>query len=733
MNHRFVLTWSAAQLIFAIGQKDTDLKTTCLLQQGVARGRELHSNEVEAGSHSEYLRNALMMVRELASNVTAWDTDLSQAERNSLDLIRSFIADLEESAVNSHDEDQREVNRAKDLIVDCAKATKTSLTEDVTPLKNIMIGSRKDHGTCRTSEGGCQRSQNKHCLEWESYRKTNVPSECAGVDFKDKMATDVKATKLDMEQCLRDLQPYYLKHIPCWQYKECVDGFAPLCDTNQTKFERDFCDYNRQLRGTCQAQTDCRQKHIAFRDETHTDVGVNEAARKADYTTAKKVLCFFKVFEANNTNKSAILQGCEKLAVNTAQLSITYPDVPAAETCVVEDKEPCSNGWEDAEYKAKGWHDDVTLLDCKPCLIPTPAPTPPPPSVWGGTNPDMWLIADDFDETQNQWPNRGNAGGRIDNVVRSGKLVSVVESGHGAAAKITAVKGTTATSINLEKLIKSNEDTMCSLTRYTGGRRGRILNGGGNWLWGHWGGRAGIAHTQRWITSHGHNIQPVDNWVVMCGQATNILANGKTMGNGQSWQMPSGGDVQVNRGGCCGGEKSDFEIAEIMVWHSKIHDMKAASQYLLDSLQGPKAPTTTTTPGTGVATNDGYLFETCIQDCGTTSKGVAGNRVCDDKQKGVDDPKKCPVWCKGMGYKKFMLACPSGGTTECWCCNSVDKANGGKDHELLDTSECTGGAMTSGLNGNQNSQCSGTPRNTFIVDGYYLGGWCRGALYHTGL
>jgi len=372
MNQHFVLVLSAVQLILASGQADTELKSSCLLQTGAAREQPLAMNHGEdVVSRPEYLRNALVMVRELASNVTAWDTDLSQSERNSLDVIKQFITDLFQSAANSHDEDQREVNRARDLIGDCASTAKTSLTNDVQPLKNIMQGSRQDHNTCRTSEGGCQTHQNQACAEWEAYRKSNTPTECAGVAFKAHMGTQVESTKLDMEQCLRDLQPYYLKHIPCWQYKGCVDGFAPLCDNNQTKFERDFCGYSSQLSYTCQAQIDCRERHIKFRDDTHADVVVNEAARKADYTTGKKVLCYFKVFEAKNPNKSAILQGCDKLTVDTSKLDITYPGTPAPNPCVVEAEEPCTTGWVDAEYKSKKWLKDVTLTDCEPCPPPT--------------------------------------------------------------------------------------------------------------------------------------------------------------------------------------------------------------------------------------------------------------------------------------------------------------------------------------------------------------------------
>merc|ERR1711988_946131 len=127
---------------------------------------------------------------------------------------------------------------------------------------------------------------------------------------------------------------------------------------------------------------------------------------------------------------------------------------------------------------------------------------------------------------------------------------------------------------------------------------------------------------------------------------------------------------------------------------------------------------------------DGFALQTCVQDCGTTSSGVKGNRVCDDTYTHVSDPKECPKWCKSKGtYSKFMLAWPTQSKTECWCCNTLDKADGGVDHEKLALSECAGGKKTSGLNGNSNGGCSGTPKGTFIKDGFLLGGWCTGAVY----
>merc|ERR1719422_1827860 len=101
MIHKVVVVIVAVQLGLATGQEDTQLTTGCLLQREATRDRPLHLNDDEAqvGAHAEYLRNALVMVKELASNVTKWDTNLSKVERDALGLIKDFIDDLKKSAI----------------------------------------------------------------------------------------------------------------------------------------------------------------------------------------------------------------------------------------------------------------------------------------------------------------------------------------------------------------------------------------------------------------------------------------------------------------------------------------------------------------------------------------------------------------------------------------------------------------------------------------------------------
>ena len=76
------------------------------------------------------------------------------------------------------------------------------------------------------------------------------------------------------------------------------------------------------------------------------------------------------------------------------------------------------------------------------------------------------------------------------------------------------------------------------------------------------------------------------------------------------------------------------------------------------------------------------------------------------------------------------MACPRAGAFECWCCNDLDENSAGR-HSLIPTQECSGGELTSGVNENRQDHCSGFSGadDGYVLDGYYLGGHCRAAIY----
>lgn len=156
-----------------------------------------------------------------------------------------------------------------------------------------------------------------------------------------------------------------------------------------------------------------------------------------------------------------------------------------------------------------------------------------------------------------------------------------VDAVHGPVI-VGYVRGDTASEFAFGRILAIPVFTICSLTRYTGAVKGRILNGDGglNWLHGHWSGRAGVALYGSWRTASDNNVSPVTDWVNSCGQngAPNLV-----LVNGVERQTASGGvsgvSVGVNRGTA---ETSEWGVAEVITWDRALNagEMAGSSAYV---------------------------------------------------------------------------------------------------------------------------------------------------------
>ena len=105
---------------------------------------------------------------------------------------------------------------------------------------------------------------------------------------------------------------------------------------------------------------------------------------------------------------------------------------------------------------------------------------------------NAWYCPGAFDIASGTWQ---DCSGNGNTATLSGSgLAELRSAGHLAPSEVLALSGTTSSVIAFGPVIKT-EFTVCSATRYTGGAKGRILNGGGaNWFHGHHGGKAGVAY-----------------------------------------------------------------------------------------------------------------------------------------------------------------------------------------------------------------------------------------------
>ena len=184
------------------------------------------------------------------------------------------------------------------------------------------------------------------------------------------------------------------------------------------------------------------------------------------------------------------------------------------------------------------------------------------------------------------WP---SAVGKFTAKPTRGTVTTVTTTGFGSKGPVRAVQGTTASSYAFGNIL-TDRYTICSITRYTGGNRRRILTGSrANWLHGHWNGGAGIAHYDGWIGSSGNQMKSPDDWVIMCGTSQSVLVHGKKIVTRNN-HIAGNQNVVINAG-AQSGEKSDWAVAEIITWNRGLSEkeLQAANNYLHTVIGGNRA------------------------------------------------------------------------------------------------------------------------------------------------
>uniref|UniRef100_A0A6C0I9H7 Bulb-type lectin domain-containing protein n=1 Tax=viral metagenome TaxID=1070528 RepID=A0A6C0I9H7_9ZZZZ len=163
--------------------------------------------------------------------------------------------------------------------------------------------------------------------------------------------------------------------------------------------------------------------------------------------------------------------------------------------------------------------------------------------------------------------------------------------GYGATADIPYIYGSTTSKVTWPTGSIPSNFTICSITRYTGGTRQRLLTStSGNWLHGHWSSNSGVCYYEGWLTSYVPGFS--DNWIITCGKnngtaPNNILVNGSVKG---TISGGSGGQhaMTINNGGF--GEVSDWAFSHVFIWDQILTDNElriisnGLSQYLADGV-----------------------------------------------------------------------------------------------------------------------------------------------------
>ncbi|CAE7226203.1 unnamed protein product, partial [Symbiodinium pilosum] len=168
----------------------------------------------------------------------------------------------------------------------------------------------------------------------------------------------------------------------------------------------------------------------------------------------------------------------------------------------------------------------------------------------------------------------GNLRGRV----TKGGVSRKVESGHGARKPVAYLAGSTGAGYDFGRIMK-RDYSICSISRYTGRNKRRILQAGHpNFLHGHWAHRAGVAHYGTWVTSHEGPAS--EDWIALCGNRAGLVFRGREkISNGRQPGAASDFHLYINEGRH---EFSDFGVMEVIVWDRLLteDEMLTTMEYL---------------------------------------------------------------------------------------------------------------------------------------------------------
>ena len=176
--------------------------------------------------------------------------------------------------------------------------------------------------------------------------------------------------------------------------------------------------------------------------------------------------------------------------------------------------------------------------------------------------------------------------------VVAGSVKVIAEAGHGATKSVNALSGDTISGINFGPILDAPTWTLCTLSRYAGSNRGKILVGGpGNFFHGHRANSRGVAYYDEWVTSD-RSKGTIDDWLVMCGtnSGRRAYADGVNVATndlrGNSGHKHLGINIPPNGG--LHEDPSDWRVAEVITWSRSLTgaEMKRVTEYLESAVLG---------------------------------------------------------------------------------------------------------------------------------------------------
>lgn len=328
----------------------------------------------ETAQARESLAKANAAVMALLEKTAAEGYDLTPDQQSAINAISDLIQEILDHATQSHTTDEAELTTAVGAVNNCGTTATASLNGAVANFRTTMEDRRGVHTGCRTNEAALNVEVGSTCAAYNNHRTVlaNQAPPCAASKLTYAFtSTNDAAERAEMEACVVLVHAWSTAFVALYEpCQEAMDAHAPVkavCDGNQGSFEAGYCSWTMKLDDTCDAQDACRDAAVPNLAASVTSIQAAEAARKADWTSGKRIQCYLQVFSTDKDQRAAKLTSCRNEDISTAALDVTYPVADDAVTCVKEASFPCAQSFLNAEYIGTTWYSQAPTTACNPC------------------------------------------------------------------------------------------------------------------------------------------------------------------------------------------------------------------------------------------------------------------------------------------------------------------------------------------------------------------------------
>merc|ERR1719456_767669 len=121
------------------------------------------------------------------------------------------------------------------------------------------------------------------------------------------------------------------------------------CDNLQDQMDEEACAYAIDIKDSCEEYEECHQSRSEAYFTAEDNVKTNEADRKEEWISLKRMVCLVNCFMDAKVEKEE-LNTCREEKIDTGLLNVTYPELKEMHICEVPKEYPSTSEYKEAQF-----------------------------------------------------------------------------------------------------------------------------------------------------------------------------------------------------------------------------------------------------------------------------------------------------------------------------------------------------------------------------------------------